>query len=325
MSVDRVDRFSPRSASLQRDDPVSVPRRRDAAPESDAPRRRAWNSPEKLAPGAGRPLPPEIAFLAAHGAPLVMLQYGAAMARRQGATADAVLIAEGLLTQEAFYRALAAELKVPFLDAPEGLAPSTDLEADAARGYARFAPGSPSGPLWLFAPRGADIVRLMGLSRTAAGRPLFAIATPALLDEALRRASVDSLTRAAAHSVERILPHLCVRRALASGAPVGFILAAAWAAPASQAGLATASLLALAFLGSVLLRIYACAHGPAAEERAPSLAEADLPVYSVIVALYREAPVARQLAKAMAALDYPVLCSSYTLAYLPELSSLCHG
>ncbi|MBY6240962.1 glycosyltransferase [Methylosinus sp. Sm6] len=304
MSVDRVDRFYPRPPG-RRDDPSGFARRLDAAPEpADAPRRRAIAAPESLAPGAGRPLPQEIAFLAAHRVPLVLLQYGATIARRQRASADSVLIAEGLVSEERFYRALAAELKVPYLSEPEGLAASADLEADAARGYARLASGAPAGACWLFAPRGAQIIRLMGLTRAAVGRPLYAITAPTLFEESLRRATADALAQGAAHSVERVLPHLCVRRALATGAPLCFILAAAWTAPAADAFTGTAVLLALAFLGNVLLRLYACAHS-AAEERARALAEAELPLYSVVVALYREAPVARQLARSMAALDYP--------------------
>ena len=150
--------------------------------------------------------------------------------------------------------------------------------------------GSPAGPLWLFAPRGAEIVRLDGGLSRSAGRPLFAITTPALLEEALRRASAGALTGAAAHSVERILPHLCVRRALASGAPVGFILGGrlGGAGVASGSGLGRAA--GPAFLASVLLRIYACAHARRAARRARRLStEAALPIYSVIVALYREA------------------------------------
>jgi cellulose synthase/poly-beta-1,6-N-acetylglucosamine synthase-like glycosyltransferase len=308
MSVERVDRFSPRSAPLRRDDPHAFPRRREAAPDSPDPlRRRAGRPPfETLAPGAGRPLPPEIAFLAAHGVPAVLLQYGATMARRQGASPDAVLIAEGLVSEEVFYRALAAELKVAFVGAPEGLAPSSDLEGDVAGGRARFASDAPDGRRWLFAPRGAEIIRLVGVTRAAAGRPLFAIAPPSRFEEALRRASSLALARGAAHSVERVLPRLCARRMLAGAPLLAFVILAGWAAPAAGLLAETATLLAFLFLGNILLRLYACAQGPEpAAETAPALPDAALPVYSVIVALYRETAVARQLMSAMAALDYP--------------------
>jgi cellulose synthase/poly-beta-1,6-N-acetylglucosamine synthase-like glycosyltransferase len=292
---------------VRRDDPHGFPRRRDAAPEpADAPRRRSRPPSEALAPGAGRPLPPEIAFLAAHGVPAVLLQYGATMARRQGASPDAVLIAEGLVSEEEFYRSLAAELKVACLAEPEGLARSCDIEGDVASGRARFSAEAPGGRRWLFAPRGAEIIRLVGVTRRAAGRPLFAIAAPSRFEAALRRASAQALTRGAAHSVERVLPRLCARRMPESVPLFSFVIFAGWAAPLAGAFAETATLLALLFLSNILLRLYACAHGPEpGAETAPALPDVALPVYSVVVALYRETAVARQLMRAMSAIDYP--------------------
>ena len=62
-----------------------------------------------------RPLPTEIAFLAGFGVPMALLQYAAKLARRQGVSADAALLGEGLVDEEVFYRALADHLRVDFL------------------------------------------------------------------------------------------------------------------------------------------------------------------------------------------------------------------
>lgn len=309
MSVNWVDRHS--ANSPPRREEHSFARRRDAALDVAlaSTRQRGRLSPENVAPGAGRPLPAEIAFLAAHGVPLVLLQYGAALARRQGASADAVLLAERLVAEETFYRALAAELKVAYLAAPGGLEPSVDLAADAARGYARFAPNS-RGLRWLFAPRGAEIVRLVGVTRSARGRPLFALTSPSLLDEALRRASAPQLARDAAYAVERVSPDLGVRPALRRNARVetllaGFVLAAALVSPFGEVSRATAILVAAMFLANIVLRLVACVASFGKTEAAPDLDEKDLPVYSVVVALYEEASVALQLSGAIDRLDYP--------------------
>ncbi|BBU60342.1 hypothetical protein MSC49_02770 [Methylosinus sp. C49] len=307
MSVNPVDRVSPYPPAPHRDESAVFPRRRE--PESTLARQRARPAPETPALGAGRPLPPEIAFLAAHGAPLVMLQYGATIARRQGVKADAALIAEGLIPEERFYRILAAELRVPYLDAPPALEPSESLEQDAARGYARLAE-EPRGMRWLFAPRGDDIARLVGVTRSSAGRPLFAITRPSHFEEALRRSSARRLAEAAAYSVERVAPELAARRALGGRAPIAFalgnlILLAAWLSPAGSLSRAAAALLALLFLANIGLRLYFCAIRKAARGAAPALEERDLPLYSIIVALYDEAGVVPQLTEALDAIDYP--------------------
>ena len=46
--------------------------------------------------------------------------------------------------------------------------------------------------------------------------------------------------------------------------------------------------------------------------RPKKLADSELPVYSVLVPLFRETSVLRQLVTALCQLDYPDLCSSLT-------------
>ena len=73
---------------------------------------------------------------------------------------------------------------------------------------------------------------------------------------------------------------------------------------AAACPLAAGNTMALIFLAGICLRLVASLL-PVARTVTPRMAEADLPVYSVIVALYREAPSVRQLLGAMTALDYP--------------------
>lgn len=311
MSVNPVDRFSSPAPAPNRDEQSSFSRRREPPPDAAAAatRQRSRQAPENLSPGAGRPLPVEIAFLASHGVPLISLQYGAALARRHGASADSVLIAEGLIAEEAFYRALAAELKVVYLAAPDGLEPSVDMLADAARGHARFA-GNSLGLRWLFAPRGAQIGRLVGVTRSASGRPLFALTSPSRFEEALRLASAQQLARDAAYSVERVSSELAVRPALRHAAVAETLLVngamlAALVSPFAGICCATATIVASMFLINIFLRLLTCAVSAVESEVAPDLDDADLPIYSVVVALYQEASVAPQLASAIDRLDYP--------------------
>jgi cellulose synthase/poly-beta-1,6-N-acetylglucosamine synthase-like glycosyltransferase len=63
--------------------------------------------------------------------------------------------------------------------------------------------------------------------------------------------------------------------------------------------------LATAFLSAVFLRLFACAQSFEPQAQAAPLVDARLPVYTLIVPLYREARVALQLAQAIDRLDYP--------------------
>lgn len=309
MKRNRVDGFSTSSPPWA-EEPQPQPRRREAglgAPAIFRARGTFPSSSGRLT--AGRPLPVEIAFLASHGVPSVVLHYAAALAHRQGASADAVLIGEGLVGEETFYRALAAHLGAFYLDESADLAPGGDLAADAERGLARLADNA-QGLRWLLAPRGEEISRLIGVARAAQGRPLFAIAAPSALGAALRRAHRRELADFAAHAAERAASgrgaRQIARKTLVAGGLAGAALLAGLCAVLGPAASSfVAALLGLSFLANIFLRLAACRASFAEAAAAPDLADADLPVYTILVALYLEAPVARQLAKAIDRLNYP--------------------
>ncbi|MGJ0506688.1 MAG: glycosyltransferase [Methylocystis sp.] len=287
-SLARERRRAPRRRAL---DPLADAARRSARPAATAPRQPAV----------------EIAFLAHYGVPPEALNYAMARARADGVSADAVLLAEKIVAEDVFYQALADHLGVAFLDDGFDLAPGAF--AAAARGYVPLGENA-EGLRWLFAPTGAGIFRLMSAVRAARGRPLFGLTTPGRLNEALRRARPTDAARAASLSAERVDPDLCVRASLCplslAVATAGLFGAVAGLfAPWEEARLLAAFFLAGASLASIGLRLYACAAGLKVEEPASWIENARLPVYTVVVALYREAAVARQLARAIDRLDYP--------------------
>ena len=136
----------------------------------------------------------------------------------------------------------------------------------------------------------ADIDR-RACSTSSSATPRDAIGRNAA--DALRNTRPD--LSAAPYRGQGWLPSLAV---LALGA------AAAWAAPAVTAAV-TGVLLAVLFLawtGLRLLGLFTRDVPPAAAPRQPS---AELPTYTVIVALYREVAVVKRLVAALDALDYP--------------------
>ena len=99
-------------------------------------------------------LPDEIGFLLRHGVGPERLRRASAIAESCGVTADRALLRHGLMDEAAFYRALAAELGLPFLPAVTA-DPKAPFPHGVRAGRAPLAPGSDSD--LALAPEGAAI------------------------------------------------------------------------------------------------------------------------------------------------------------------------
>jgi len=299
MSVQSVDRPVAARATPAIDEP---PRR--FAPPLQPPRGDLRRPRPEASGGA---LPAEIAFLAGRGPPHALLRYVAALAGRQGVCADETLIAEGLMGEEDYYRALADRLGAPF--AARGAALDRHWPGLVDEDFARL-PKSARGPLWLAAPAGAAVARLIGAARAARGRPQFLITTRTALRAARRRQALPALAQAARYSAERVDPDLCARRAMTRPALVRTAFGAALCAAAlfaplapisSAAGLGVAAL----FLCAVFVRLFAFAASFEKSEPRAAIEDPRLPAYTILIALYRESAVVPQLIDALNLLDYP--------------------
>jgi cellulose synthase/poly-beta-1,6-N-acetylglucosamine synthase-like glycosyltransferase len=306
MSLFSFDEFSA-AAPRMREERGRVDRRRAEALSRSVNLRLRWGV--GLQDAAPRPLPAEIAFLAGFDVPAALLQYAAKLAQRQGVSADAALLGEGLVEEEVFYRALADYLRVDFPSQAFEIEPPADAMLATAQGYARLA-ANLDGLVWLLAPQGEAIVRLIGAARASNGRPLYAVTTPKRFVVAARWRALQAAALEAPFCAERADPTLCVRRALgrrslavAIAANAGLL--AVLFLPYPPLVLAVALPLTAAFLSAVFLRLFACAQSFEREEQGVPVADAQLPVYTLIVPLYREARMALQLARAIDRLDYP--------------------
>ena len=267
-------------------------------------------APSTFSPARGASyLPREIGFLAHYGVSFARLANAAETARAQGVTADRVLIAEGQISEDYFYRALARHLRLTFTDADIVLKAATSYPQMIKAGAVALAPGQ--GAAFLIAPRGAAIGRLIAaLSRREPGTNI-ALTTPSHLSWLVRQAARRDIAHRASFDLPRFDTNLCAKGGM--NAPQGVALGvlgsiAAFSLPVAPVASVTigAALLGLTLLATFWLRLSACAASP---KRSPTssraLSDDELPLYSIVIALYREARVVPQLLDAINALAYP--------------------
>jgi len=284
-------------------------------------------SGRRAAPVGGE-LAPEIAFLSAHECTPGALLRAQAAASRNRVSAEQVLLGEGLVDEEDYYRALARRLPLPFYRGEIPVSHAVDADAAIACGVAPLA-ANRAGLCVIAAPRAAAIRYL--LDRTEAGEPLsgLAIASPRMLSKMVRAAAGARIAEAAAEALARRDPALCARSGLSSRqcvaiAAFGVVAAsAATVAPDSLALFLSAALWML-FATAIVLRNLAVAAANVVSPSAP-LDDSALPIYTIIAPLRGEERMAATLVRKLDALDYPVLGSKLTSANLAVLQSFPHN
>jgi hypothetical protein len=259
--------------------------------------------------------PREIGFLAAYGAPLEALLRAGEIAEEVGVSPDFALLGEGLAQEEFFYRALANRVGAPYHVGPVALDASAAPARAVNAGLAYLAPlGAPYRAI--AAPR-SDMLRLL-LDAVDNGRAIsgLAITSPRRLGALVRTERGREIASLAALSLERIDPALCARGEMrpsqtfcVGGFGLGMI-ALAVLAPWLERAAMSAMLWSL-FSAMICLR-FAAAIAADASRPSPPLADVDLPVYTLIVAMYREGAVIPKLVAGLNAFDYPVLGSKLT-------------
>lgn len=289
--------------AVARFSPAAVSAARDVGP-------RPRSSAAGLAREAGA-LAPEIAFLAAQGiAPDILLRAMRAAAEA-GVSADRALLGEDF-PEEAFYRLLARHLGLPYLSAPLALAAPQQARAAESKIGVEPLVRNRLGLRFVLAPRGQvlrEVLRHMKPGR-ARGAGL-AIASPHRLEALVRRRDRQERVAQASSGLADWDRRLSAKSGLATGQRVIVAMTAAIVcaglvfAPATAWAAACLVICAL-FLASILVRLAATAASPVASAPAcPPLPAHDLPFYTVLVPLHREAGMVPQLVAALDALDYP--------------------
>ncbi|MET0222532.1 MAG: glycosyltransferase, partial [Tardiphaga sp.] len=258
---------------------------------------------------------PELACLRGVLPPDV-LAAAARRARELDISAEQVLIHAGAIDEEAYLRRLAAQLGIRFTRLAArhdggGVLGAAGIAQAAATG---IVPLRANGALnFAIAPRRFGARGLAELAARSA--PLdrrLQLTTTRCFNAFLTRHGGAALAERAAHGLRETSPLLSAapppagrfwhktRRALGIAAIAGLVVLP----PLLADGVGT-SLMAMAFLGFIGLRLLGTMVAPPPLPKRPRLLEAELPVYTLIIALYREASSVAPLMQAIDGLDYP--------------------
>lgn len=251
-------------------------------------------------------LPPEIGFLLAQGVPYALLAHAAALARGCGSDAATALLNAGLMSEEAFYRALARALGTTFLASPA--LGETRYPQILEVGAAPLADGS--AHRIVAAPRGRAVARLIEAAGRLAALP--AITTPTRLRLAAFERHADAIAGTASDALAQHFPEWSCRPGpqTVDIALAGLVLALVLTLTMSPNAIGQALLLAVQVVVLSMLAVRVCALAVDARTELGNevrrLRDAELPTYTVLVALYREAAVVPRLIHSLGKLDYPV-------------------
>lgn len=254
-----------------------------------------------------RGLPVELAALRPLVPPLA-LRWALLRARSVGVGGDEVLLAAGLVTPDAVAAAQARHLGLKLEDgASELILPEEAVTGALRAGHAFLR--TESGPVTVAAVRGKALRQFVD-ALTHGTRPRWRFTAPERLRAAIARHGAGTLAREAADGLRLRHPHLSaatiphgIRLAAPLALGLAVLLAAANLAPAGLR-MAALGVLSALFLCTLGLRLASCLI-PRPVPAAPRLPDRDLPVYSLLVPLYREAAVVPRLVAALGALDYP--------------------
>jgi hypothetical protein len=259
------------------------------------------------------------------------LRAAAARARELGIGADQVLIQQGVIDEEAYLRRLAFHTGVAtenFARMDRSDSPLLDHQLSHAAKFGLIPLRQDGRLMWTLAPR-----RLAArtLCRLVAERPdlteRIRLASTSHLDQFLLHQADDVLGRAAADGLRMRFPKMSAAPAATQGprwrrhlqcikGPCG--IAALMVLPPLFALDLWSGVLALWFLAFISLRLAGSFIPRAPQIKLRRMPDHELPVYTVIAALYREAKSVAPLMQAIDALDYPREKLQVILAIEPD-------
>lgn len=256
-----------------------------------------------------------IAFLAGHAYPAAHLSRASRLAIRNGTTGASELLANGLITEDAYYRTLADHAGRTFI-APDEIAEilngdpqPVDEALNSATAWCRLTDGTVH-PVAAPSPDSPVITQKL-VARRSGKDMRVALTVPSVLRKAAIARLRDTLGEEAGFRLSNEMPAASAKHG--ASAWHGFALAVVLLAAATGLVVAPAiamvtihALASLFFLANIALRL-AAAIGFRRKDAAPlaHFENSERPVYSVVVALYREATVAQDLVASLKSLNWP--------------------
>ncbi len=276
------------------------------------PPRRQRGEPDSLAARGAVASCPELDCVRGRLPPSVVA--GAeARALKVGVGADRVLIDAGVMSEEEYIRALAQWLHLPFETLehmPRALCPLSDAGLLTAARTPILPVELGDGPARVVAPRGLAVRLLVKAARAHQSLPFVRLAAPRALDRFVARHGAAALGQAATGGLDARCPMYSsaprpTPRAIWIVPLLGLVALATALWPGALLNVLALFLTAL-FIGWTVLRLQCLfASAEPTTRAAPALPDAALPLYTVIVPLYREASSVRGLVGALKSLDYP--------------------
>ena len=266
----------------------------------------AYGQPAARGRPAPSPLPPEAAAFEAHVDP-ALLEAATRRAQVLGVGVDEVLRCHGILSPDQIAEALADHLGLP-LDPLEENYSSPRLDAACVGVLARV--GARREPLVTVAPRGDGVRKLAdAIAKNPRLTLHLRLTSPERLSAHVRKICSEKLAREAVQGLQLQRSDLSALGyqghqlrwfTILFGAT---IISAGVLAP-DRLFIATEYFLALSFISWMLLRLLACTIRTP-EKSLRRIPDRSLPIYTIIVPLYREAAVVTNLIAALRRLDYP--------------------
>ncbi|MDP9837870.1 cellulose synthase/poly-beta-1,6-N-acetylglucosamine synthase-like glycosyltransferase [Neorhizobium huautlense] len=226
------------------------------------------------------------------------------------------MLAGSEIHEDAYFAAMARFLRLPFIPDidPAGITDTDGLDVQLLRPNQIRLAHAKKAPQVAIVPEAIRLAELAALiDRLPALRQGLVITTPSQIRSAVwaagakrrARAAVTDLFEKRTVSSARIV--LSGAQGFAAGSSAATITAALLIAP--QITLTTLHLtLSCLYLGSLLLRLAALAHDkhhPHAPHETVDIDDGNLPTYTILIALYREADVAGQLVRSLERIDWP--------------------
>ena len=252
-----------------------------------------------------RPLPPELQIVSDAGVSLEQI-LATVLRAPAGVSPLQALFAEDVIAEEPYYRALAERLGCRYYLGSPPFAEDFDTAKGLRCGVAPLAEGY-GAPRAVIAPNPAVTAQLLEETLSGRLRPKSFVVTSPKRFAALVRAQCPKsvLDNALAR-----FPEILSARSGATGAQVRFVgVVAALAAVFSEISVQSLSMITstalwIVFMASIVLRSLASVAN--ADEKQPRiLSDDELPTYTIIAPVYREADIVQQLVDAFDALDYP--------------------